>query len=246
MRIKRYVETRLAKEWGRHKVGALVVKASKIMHKIIGECWIPLPNPVFAYLDTAEKMLEGAKEMEKALIRNAKEGVNKKTGIKSWHFSPQDFDEYFQVATVVIITSFLVLESYCNQAIPEDFFIKKKRWNFPFFSIVTIPKRKIERMFSTEKKLNEVLPIIFKKRHIKGTALWSKFSKLLKLRNDLVHLKSPIRDNENGTYGKNYELLCEDVVNADLEQIVKTPREIISYFDEHYFDDPHENVRTRL
>ncbi|MCK5022964.1 MAG: hypothetical protein KAS04_02215 [Candidatus Aenigmarchaeota archaeon] len=246
MRIKRYAESRLAEDWGRHKVGALVVKTSKINHKTKGECYIPLPNPVFAYLAVAEEMGEAAKEVEKTLLKNAKEGTSKATGDKSTYFRPTDFDEYFQVVSVLVITSFLVIEAYCNQAIPEDFIWHENKRRFPFFPKKKLSKRKIERGFSTTEKITKILPVVFKKDNPKGIALWGDYKKLLKIRNDLVHLKSPFREKEGETYGKNYEELCEEVLNADVDQIVKTPRDIITYFNEQYFDDPDENVRTTL
>ena len=88
-----------------------------------------------------------------------------------------------------IVSAFSALESFCNDSIPEN----HEYWHNKKSDLILekSSKKELERYFSTENKLNEILPSIYSVEKPKGKSpIWVSFKKLKSCRDSLIHVKT--------------------------------------------------------
>ena len=124
-----------------------------------------------------------------------------------------DFLEETQKA---IIFSYKAIESFCNEAIPDDYIYRKtnSRGIEEHYR-----KEQIERWITTSEKVSEILPSVFNCASPKGEKFWSNFKNLERLRNDIIHSKS------NASTAVLAELFSDEV-----ETYLQSSLSVLSFF----------------
>lgn len=168
------------------------------------------PNPVtfyFALAFDANNQLNTAKQNLEAVLNSDIHNVQK----------AQAFSYVFRVSSVSIIFSFLALEAFINQMLPDHGLIEYK--------MKKISKEKVERTVPFINKLNIIIPSITKKDFsIKYPEKMNKILILKKLRDDLIHLK------QINTGLTSYNQIYQDILDVDLKSIVLTVKSLINFY----------------
>lgn len=237
MWIPRIVEAHLAEDWISPFTGetfkkgeAKVLLTSELIDKEKGNCLIALPNPVPAYLSIVEDSLVTAKSIRDSMygkqeIFPDKPGTQIFTDIRI-----PEFDQFFQVVTALTVFSFIALEAWCNQMIPEDYIYTRHKPDKQSHSVMReekLDKTKIERWVSLDEKLIHILPSIVSKPHFKSDVLWQRYKRANTARDEFTHLKSPAKIANDKT---NYDPFFQRVLNLDLDDIATLPKDIMTYF----------------
>lgn len=94
---------------------------------------------------------------------------------------------YLEEIQKAIVFSYKAIESFCNEAIPDNYIYSKvnskgiqERYE----------KDQIERWISTSEKVAEILPNILEGSSPKSEKFWPEFKELERLRNEIIHSKS--------------------------------------------------------
>lgn len=124
--------------------------------------------------------------------------------------------DYLEEIQKAIVFSYKAIESFCNEAIPDDYIYKKLNTK----GIQEhYPKEQIERWISTSEKVSEILPDVLHAQSPKEEVYWSNFKNLERLRNDIVHSKS----------SSSIETISELFSDA-VDKYLKSSLEILSFF----------------
>jgi len=170
------------------------------------------PNPVTFYFSIAfdsVAQFENVKSQLKELF-SAKKQNDSSLGII--------YSAIFRIGSIGVIFSFLSIEAFMNQELPDyekiDFKNKKAT------------KEEIQRWASFEEKLMTIIPKISKKDFCKR---YPKQGKLLKeykkMRDELVHLKQKRTDGLTS-----YNKIYQDILDLDLKKIIQITKNYINYY----------------
>ncbi|NRB61423.1 MAG: hypothetical protein HRU40_00030 [Saprospiraceae bacterium] len=144
---------------------------------------LPVPNVTALYISHSEK----AWNEFKALRTKHKIDTSLKKDI-TFNSDEDAFNALESIATSVIL-AFTAIESFCNDSIPFE----HKVWHEKRSKIILekSEKKEIERTFSTEKKLNDILPEIYGVDPPKGKSpIWVSYKNLKTCRDALIHAKT--------------------------------------------------------
>ena len=144
---------------------------------------IPVPNLTALYISNSQKAWAEYWELRKdskidSSLKNAVVFKDDKVA----------FDALELIATSVI-SAYTAIESFCNDSIPED----HECWHQKRSDLILEKsnKKDIERYFSMDRKLNEILPDIYKVNPPKGKSpVWVSYKKIKDCRDGLIHAKS--------------------------------------------------------
>ena len=186
---------------------------------------IPVPDMTAIYISSSAKAWE-----QYWAIRGQNKidsSVKKEVTFTS---EKQAFDA-LENLTMSIISAFAAVESFCNDSIPND----HEYWHPKKSQIILekSDKKDLERRFSTENKLIDILPEIYKVGNPKGISpVWESFKKLKACRDSLIHVKSSeVRSvgldkknlwNKLFVMGKPY-ILAKDIFSWYLKNSEKQP-----------------------
>jgi hypothetical protein len=140
------------------------------------------------------------------------------------------FDQYFQLAAILVTVAFMALEAWCNQMIPENYIYTRRRprkWLRFLMRDEKLDKTAIERWVSLDDKLVHLIPAIVSKPHFKADALWQRYRRANAARDEFTHLKSPAKIGSDKT---NYDPFFQRVLNINLEDVAALPKDIMTYF----------------
>ena len=104
----------------------------------------------------------------------------------TWPENHMSLFDFLEAHAAEVIFSFTAIEAFANESIPKTFRYRTKRRE----GEVELEGAEIERQIPLEEKLDRVLPLAHEIRSPKGTAIWHEFTKLKRLRDRLIHLKS--------------------------------------------------------
>jgi hypothetical protein len=169
-------------------------------------------NPVTYYFSVAYDVLPQIDEARKFLLDSFK---GKQSELR-WN-SATAFSYIFKVGAIGVIFSFLALESFMNQCLPD--FAKVE------FEGKKVDKNTIQRRLKFEDKFKTIIPAVTSRNFIEDHPRKAKvIIDIKKLRDDLVHLK------ENRIVGfVAYEEINNKILNLDLKKIVNTVKFYINY-----------------
>ena len=139
-----------------------------------------------------------------------------------------DYFEYIQMAIISITTA---VEALTNALIPDDFILEDIKDG----QTIQMNKTEIERTKSIVVKLKKVIPKALSCGSPTRLKSWTKFTQLIDLRNDLIHLKSFTLSANSGDRHIIAALLNEKVfnkVNAASQFIIEL-EELISFHYEY-------------
>lgn len=140
------------------------------------------------------------------------------------------FDALEQIA-VSVISAYTAIEAFCNDSMPEG----HEYWHQRKSDVIIekSDKKAIERFFSVEKKLNEILPEIYSVGSPKGKSpVWESYKILKECRDGLIHAKSSetrsVAAGKKNLWDKLFRLqkpylLAKDVFNWYLEKQKSVP-----------------------
>jgi len=185
----------------------------------------PAPFPVALYLSLARNTQRtGARLLEKCLASGLEAQPQGFTRVPA-AVETQLFDGLENVLAAVVF-SHTAIEAFANWTIPEDWEYVQDRQDGRRRKVYS--SGQIERHLSLEVKLDQILPKVHSVPSPKGTAIWGDYVWLRRLRNRLVHLKSP----DIGP--SNPEQADKLVWTALLEPKVHTAPEVAMQLIEHY------------
>lgn len=182
------------------------------------------PNPVTFYYSLAFDSIYQVKQSRENLKNILIDEKRKKE-------KSQAFSFVFRVSSVSIIFSFLALEAFLNQLLPdcECFDCDGKKIN----------KNKAQKFTPFFDKLYKIIPSItkkdFKKSHPKET---NDIENLKKMRDNLIHLK----EIKNGF--TSYNEIYQKILEADLESIVFSVKQFINYYSPNLIEN--YNMKTMI
>lgn len=170
-------------------------------------------NPVTYYFSLAYDALSQIEEARMLLTDSLKEENSK----YKWN-TAVSFSYVFKVSANAILFSFLSLEAFINQCLPDYAKIS--------FEGNTLNKNYIQRHTSFENKFKYIIPKITQKDFINDHPRKAEIIlELKKMRNELTHLKEM---RKNGFVA--YEEVYNHILNADLKKMVNTVKFYINYY----------------
>jgi hypothetical protein len=198
--------------------------------------WIPEPDPVLMYFNSAYFFIKGIPVQKKKFIKAISEAI------------PNDLDvintiyDFFGVSSSAIIHLFTTLEAFINRVIPSEFKYNKitaKRTEI-------YDKSQTERFLSFDEKMNEVLKQvfpdkkIFKKQH---PTIAVHLDNLKNFRDELIHLKAGNPQQPELTVA--YENIYKKLLNYKYEEALNAVKEFCNYYhlDKNYIEEcPCSNI----
>lgn len=173
---------------------------------------LPEGNPITYYFSLAYDVVPQIVETRILLIDSLKGKESK----YKWKTSVA-FSYVFKAGANGVIFSFLALEAFMNQCLPDYAKIE--------FNKKTVDKNTIQRYLSFEDKFKTIIPKVTQKDfatdHPKKAEV---IMRLKKLRDELIHLK----ENRKGAFVA-YENVYNDILNMDLKKTVNTVKFYINY-----------------
>ena len=174
------------------------------------------PNPVTFYYSLAFDVCHQTEESHKQLTEILKSNLDYKEKRNKLAVA---YSFVFKVNSVGIIFSFLCLEAFLNQQLPQyksTIIYKGKE----------ISRERIERYFSFVEKLDFVIPQLsgkdFAMKHPRKRKV---IQQLIDLRHEMTHLKQ-----KQGTGITRYEDLYQKVLDVDVSKIVRTVKTFINFY----------------
>jgi hypothetical protein len=128
------------------------------------------------------------------------------------------FSYIFKTGCAGVIFSFLAIEAFLNQLLPDykPIYWKNKRHT----------KKKIQRVLSFKDKIENLIPqITGKDFKISFTADFYLISKLKELRDELTHLK-----NNKGKFLSCYTEIYQDILDLNLDELVLATKNFINFY----------------
>ncbi len=170
------------------------------------------PNPVTFYFSIAFDLIsqfENTKQQLKKILKTEQPNERLLSII---------YSAIFKIGSIGVVFSFLSIEAFINQELPDygkiDFKNKKAT------------KEEIQRWASFEDKLINIIPRVSKKDFCKKyTRQGVVLRDYKKLRDELVHLKQNRKDGL-ASYNKIYQ----DILNLDLKKIVLIVKNYINFY----------------
>ena len=144
---------------------------------------LPVPNLTALYISHSEKAWSEYWELRK------KNNIDKSLKSEVCFKTDEDAFNALELIAMSVISAFTAIESFCNDSIPENHEV----WHEKKSDIILekSSKKEIERFFSIEKKLNDILPTIFSVNSPKGKSpIWVSYKKLKECRDALIHAKT--------------------------------------------------------
>lgn len=182
------------------------------------------PNPVTFYFSLAFDSINQI-ELAKANLENTLNSIAD-DGQKA-----QAFSFVFRVGSVAIVFSFLALEAFLNQMLPDHSLIEYKG--------KMLSKDKIERYCPFTDKLNLIIPTLTGKDFCKVyPSKVDKLESLKMLRDKLTHLK------EIKSGFTSYNQVYQDILNTDLKSIVFTVKDFINFYSPELIEN--YNMKTKI
>ncbi len=169
-------------------------------------------NPVTYYYSIAYDILQQIEEARNLLLDSLDSEPSK------YRWNPAvAFSYVFKVGANSIIFSFLALEAFMNQCLPDYANIE--------YNGKMVDKNVIQRYSSFETKFKVIIPNVTKKDFIKEHPRKTEvIIRIKKLRDELIHLKEMRKD---GLVA--YEEIYNHILNIDLRKIVNTVKFYINY-----------------
>ena len=167
-----------------------------------------LPDPVTLYLNLALKMENEAKKLKGEFENYVMVEFNKDRQDEFKIIDRNLYNSYIQMILSTVVFLHMTVESFINSIIPENF-------EFDCYD-----KEQIESSFSINDKITKVLSNAFEiKFHIDYAKHYSVIDNLIKLRNELVHLKTS-RKNGNDLFIEQFEKLINFDCNKHIDSVV--------------------------
>lgn len=246
MKIHPVFQTTIAKDavmaWGtKYEKGTEIVFQNKVNSKVFGDFIITPPHPVSLYLAAGKKHTDKAIEISKKLLAkedyvvfshlNNKPNATAENSLKNdpnaYKLRKHDKDDiyqYLQESMGAIIHMIASIETLVNILIPADFTYTEKRF---FFFKKKYDKKKIERYFSLERKIE----IVAEKKNLTGVkqqSFWADFKTIKKIRDNVVHAKTGGR--QLGI-GEVYAELYLEIFDMDLNKMFNSILEFVKFLD---------------
>lgn len=176
-----------------------------------------MPNSVGILLSIAKKSNEQAHKYFKEHFEEINQSDSKEDKIKMLKKKSTEVCDYIELVQSAIVFSYTSLEAFSNLSIPENYFYIQKVKNKGIDE--RYDKEAIEKWISLTTKLNGILSEIYKTKKLQETSIWSYFSKLEKLRHEIIHQKSIDRTEFYKVY-----------FNRDIFKVLNIGEEVIKFF----------------
>jgi len=144
---------------------------------------LPVPNVVALYINNSENCWSKSWDFRKRY--NIDASLRKEVTFEK----DKDAFDVLELIASSVIFAYTAIEAFCNDSIPED----HEFWHLKRSEIILekSDKKAIERYFSLESKLNNILPELFEVQKPKGQSpVWVNYKKLKNCRDQLIHVKS--------------------------------------------------------
>ncbi len=174
------------------------------------------PNPVTFYYSLAFDVCSQVEESHRQLNEILKSDLDYK---EKRNKLAEAYSFIFKIDSVGIIFSFLSIEAFLNQQLPQ--------YNSTvIYKGKEISKERVERYFSFIEKLDFVIPQLsgkfFSTIHPRKREI---IQKLIDLRHEMTHLKQ-----KRGTGVTRYEDLYQKVLDIDINKVVRTVKTLINFY----------------
>ncbi|SHN32923.1 hypothetical protein [Mucilaginibacter sp. OK098] len=167
------------------------------------------PNPVTFYFSLAFDVVRQLEDARNRFSNALNESSDSKTVV---------FSYIFKVSSVGIIFSYLALEAFMNQMLPDYALIN--------YNGKLVGKDRIQRWASFEDKINSIIPNLSNKNFAqKYPKKMDRILKLKKLRDELTHLKER---RKNGF--TSYDDIYQDILDLNLKSIVVSVKSFINFY----------------
>jgi hypothetical protein len=167
------------------------------------------PNPVTFYFSLAFDAIRQLEEARSLFTNALNDNINSETVV---------FSYVFKVSSVGIIFSFLALEAFMNQMLPDYALIN--------YNGKLAGKEHIQRYASFEDKMNNIIPKQCGKDFVqKYPQRMLRLLKLKRLRDELTHLKER---RKNGF--TSYDNIYQDILDLNLKSIVFSVKSFINFY----------------
>jgi len=191
------------------------------------------PNLPAVYIKSAKSSFELAKKIHTESIKIYQGTAGKITFSEEETVKLYDYLAHIQVAIIMICVA---IECVVNTILPQNYIFKEKGREYDYFEI--------QRYISLEKKLKDIIPVSLSIPQLSNQPFWSKIKCLIKVRNDLVHMKSA-ETNTVADQRMYFDQKDKDVVSRLIQDntisYIQSGFDLVSFFFEHLkakFDFP--------
>ncbi|MBI5753668.1 hypothetical protein HZA40_00810 [Candidatus Peregrinibacteria bacterium] len=179
-----------------------------------------LPNTTALYLNLSHKFfLESQVYVQSDFYKknNPKEPM-------IYAKSDLEIFDYLEKRIASIVFAFTALESFVNQRVPDDFVYEVERKDKK--CVEKYNKIQIEKFLNLDVKLGEVLPLVMKILSPRGKTAWNGYTKLKKIRDRLIHIKT----RDTNSHGVDDDSVWHELLDKKSPNFAKQAKEIIEYF----------------
>lgn len=218
---KRTVNTTWGIEIPEGAVGNTVTE-SKLKKKTLT---LPIPNASAMCIKSSQDAHNKAKEIR----LNSKIDKTTKKNV-SFESAEAAFD-YIELRIQSVVMAYTAIEAFVNEVIPNEY----EHWSNQKSDVILekSDKNDIERWFSTDDKLLQVLPESLKVDSPKGKRAWTSYRRLKKLRDRVIHMKSEDRRTTNDKTESIWDSLAKAADPPHAQAL-----DIIGYFVSALPDEP--------
>jgi hypothetical protein len=168
------------------------------------------PNPVTFYFslafDSVQQIAATRKNLKKILKNSSNDGSK-----------AQAFSFLFRVCAVCTTFSFLALEAFLNQMLPDTSLIE--------FKGKMVSKKTVEKEAYFNDKFNNIIPAILNKNFAEDfPADAAVIMQLKKMRDKLIHLKE-VRDGFTS-----YNKIYQEILDTNFQQVVNCIKKCINFY----------------
>mgnify|MGYP000140313203 CR=1 FL=1 len=161
------------------KSGIRLEVVATVKNKVKKEFHFPIPNASAMMLNASRRAYRDSL----ILRRKNKIDIDNSKGFSSASYAI----DYLERVMESVLCAHTALEAFSNEIIPDDYIYNGiDRHKEP----QKMDKLAIERNLSLEIKLDKILPEVLNTKTPKGRMCWESFSKLNKLRNRIIHMKT--------------------------------------------------------
>lgn len=189
------------------------------------------PNLASIFYQTSIKAFEEARTIHSALIK-PKQSIRGTIKLSEYEtVILYDYLEKIQLSIIMVCTT---IECVTNSIIPSDYlYVNKKKDSFNYFEIQT--------KIALTIKLKEILPDSIGLPFPSSEPFWGNFNKLVRLRNELIHMKSKFTNtkyDQRQFFERHDNNLINDLIQDKTINVTRSGFELIKFL--------HVNVQDKF
>jgi hypothetical protein len=207
-----------------HPAGSTISAAVSIDTKKFGTISFVAPDPVYFYLNSAEKSLKETDSLLSKLDESKKPSLFGDKLITEMHYKV--VYDYLEKAMSVFIFLYSGLEAFANQRIPtlKKYFPDKGTGRKKAYK----SREEFEKKASVKHKLNIITEELGKAK-LNKQDFWNLITELVHIRHEIIHLKT-----KGEKFTSMYNQVYSDLIDCDIQGIFSSTINLMKHIDSEF------------